>query len=204
MTPYTFTVLADEASLLVFALAAAAGGAYLLTERRFVVAAALLVSSALTAAGLLPVLATLASGGLLSASLPGLSLAETVPWASLAGLTFLGAPRGPSDHRLDLTSFLGFVLALQGLSGFLVGLGLVARRWAAPRHDRTVLVGAITALAAAVAMDAHLGPVRDTVGSWLGLSTDATVWVVHLLVSALEGAGWVALGAHLLGISTRA
>lgn len=198
MSPFTLTMLLDEASLLAFAFVAGGLGAGQLARRRWPTAAVLLGAAGLTAAGVVPVLARLVAGQWLSDALPGLAIAQVTPWAALGLLVLLRPAPGPRDVRMDATSLAGLTLAVQGVVGLFLGLALLAQRWLARGPVRARVLVAVALLAAASWLAGHPHGLRDALGRWLGLSMDAQIWTTHLVVSLGELTGWVGLGTHVL------
>ncbi|MEO0600404.1 MAG: hypothetical protein AAF211_03155 [Myxococcota bacterium] len=203
MSPYAFTLLLDQAGILGFAFFAGVAGAYRLVKSRWTEAMVLFVAASMIAMGVLPVLGKLLAGHWLAASLPGLTLAQTVPWVTLCVLTLLRSAPGPVHHQVDEIWLAGLGLAVQGVPGLALGLALMMQRWLAPGRARGLPLAAVGLLVGAVFVGSYPDALRDTLGGLLGLSRDAQVWTVHLLVSTAEALGWSALGAHVLGWTGR-
>ncbi|MEM6930185.1 MAG: hypothetical protein AAF602_24815, partial [Myxococcota bacterium] len=141
----------------------------------------------------------LLAGQWLAASLPGLTVAQSVPWVALSVLTLLRSAPGPVHHKVDEAWLAGLGLAVQGVPGLMLGLALMMQRWLAPGRSRGLPLAAVGLLVGAVVVGSYPDALRDGLGGLLGLSRDGQVWTVHLLVSIAEVLGWSALGAHVLG-----
>lgn len=198
MSPYLFTVLADQAALIGFAVVTAIGAGRAARRRATVDAVALGVAFAVVATGLAPLLGPLITGGLVPDSVPGIAVAQTVPYALLTGLVLLRPRPGPRHTPVDATSLVAFGLALHGIAGFALGLVLLAQRWLVPGPARRGMVLAIVELGMAWVIDDQRDLVRTALGDALGLSIDARVRLVHLAVSLAELTGWSVIATTVL------